>query len=125
MRMEQKSRSKLLTWPGFEHRISHFAVHWLVGFPVLTRAYDNNGRCPRQKLVFGILQHQPEHVSRKIHHCTFRARKLEFMQNFSMNDLHLHENVYLPSHIFECHFYYCTNSLSSLHIPKYHCTFCA
>ena len=26
-----------------------------VGFPVLTRAYDNNGRCPRQKLVFGIL----------------------------------------------------------------------
>src|SRR6218665_3915798 len=26
------------------------------GFPVLTRAYDNNGRCPRQKLVFGILQ---------------------------------------------------------------------
>ena len=25
-------------------------------FPVLTRAYDNNGRCPRQKLVFGILQ---------------------------------------------------------------------
>jgi len=28
----------------------------LVGFPVLTRAYDNNGRCPRQKLVFGILQ---------------------------------------------------------------------
>ena len=30
--------------------------YWLVGFPVLTRAYDNNGRCPRQKLVFGILQ---------------------------------------------------------------------
>src|SRR6218665_4034136 len=29
----------------------------LVGFPVLTRAYDNNGRCPRQKLVFGILLH--------------------------------------------------------------------
>src|SRR6218665_447317 len=25
-------------------------------FPVLTRAYDNNGRCPRQKFVFGILQ---------------------------------------------------------------------
>src|SRR6218665_905524 len=25
-------------------------------FPNLTRAYDNNGRCPRQKLVFGILQ---------------------------------------------------------------------
>jgi len=22
----------------------------------LTRAYDNNGRCPRQKFVFGILQ---------------------------------------------------------------------
>ena len=28
----------------------------LYGFPVLTRAYDNNGRCPRQKFVFGILQ---------------------------------------------------------------------
>jgi len=29
----------------------------LVGwFPNLTRAYDNNGRCPRQKFVFGILQ---------------------------------------------------------------------
>jgi len=27
----------------------------LSGFPVLTRAYDNNGRCPRQKFVFGIL----------------------------------------------------------------------
>src|SRR6218665_34965 len=25
-------------------------------FPNLTRAYDNNGRCPRQKFVFGILQ---------------------------------------------------------------------
>src|SRR6218665_2803070 len=25
-------------------------------FPSLTRAYDINGRCPRQKLVFGILQ---------------------------------------------------------------------
>src|SRR6218665_307562 len=25
-------------------------------FPVLTMAYDNNGRCPRQKFVFGILQ---------------------------------------------------------------------
>src|SRR6218665_1641844 len=24
--------------------------------PNLTRAYDNNGRCPRQKFVFGILQ---------------------------------------------------------------------
>jgi len=30
---------------------------YLVGwFPNLTRAYDNNGRCPRQKFVFGILQ---------------------------------------------------------------------
>src|SRR6218665_2745955 len=28
----------------------------LVWFPNLTRAYDNNGRCPRQKFVFGILQ---------------------------------------------------------------------
>src|SRR6218665_1234359 len=26
------------------------------GFPVLTRAYDNNGRRPRQKFVFGILR---------------------------------------------------------------------
>src|SRR6218665_10102 len=26
-------------------------------FPNLTRAYDNNGRCPRQKFIFGILQH--------------------------------------------------------------------
>ena len=25
-------------------------------FPNLTRAYDNNGRCPRQKFVLGILQ---------------------------------------------------------------------
>ena len=25
-------------------------------FPNLTRAYDNNGRCPRQKFDFGILQ---------------------------------------------------------------------
>src|SRR6218665_3853552 len=25
--------------------------HW---FPNLTRAYENNGRCPRQKFVFGI-----------------------------------------------------------------------
>ena len=25
-------------------------------FPNLTRAYDNNGRCPSQKFVFGILQ---------------------------------------------------------------------
>src|SRR6218665_2759298 len=25
-------------------------------YPNLTRAYDNNGRCPRQKFVFGILQ---------------------------------------------------------------------
>src|SRR6218665_3427535 len=25
-------------------------------FPNLMRAYDNNGRCPRQKFVFGILQ---------------------------------------------------------------------
>src|SRR6218665_393417 len=31
---------------------------WMNGgwFPNLTRAYDNNGRCPRQKFVFGILQ---------------------------------------------------------------------
>ena len=29
------------------------ALGW---FPNLTRAYDNNGRCPRQKFVFGILQ---------------------------------------------------------------------
>ena len=28
----------------------------LVWFPNLTRFYDNNGRCPRQKFVFGILQ---------------------------------------------------------------------
>ena len=27
-----------------------------VRFPNLTRAYDNNGRCPRQKFVFCILQ---------------------------------------------------------------------
>src|SRR6218665_3253762 len=27
------------------------AIGW---FPNLTRAYDNNGRCPRQKFVFGI-----------------------------------------------------------------------
>src|SRR6218665_3213602 len=27
-----------------------------VWFPNLTRAYDNNGRRPRQKFVFGILQ---------------------------------------------------------------------
>ena len=26
-------------------------------FQILTRAYGNNGRSPRQKLVFGILQH--------------------------------------------------------------------
>src|SRR6218665_2494231 len=25
-----------------------------VWFPNLTRAYDNNGRCPRQKFIFGI-----------------------------------------------------------------------
>ena len=25
-------------------------------FPNLTRACDNNGRCPRQKFVFGIIQ---------------------------------------------------------------------
>src|SRR6218665_539365 len=25
-------------------------------FPNLTRAYDSNGRCPRQEFVFGILQ---------------------------------------------------------------------
>ena len=31
----------------------HLAIGW---FPNLTRAYDNNGRCPRQKFVFGILQ---------------------------------------------------------------------
>src|SRR6218665_3057018 len=31
-------------------------VHCAGWFPNLTRAYDNNGRCPRQKLVFGILQ---------------------------------------------------------------------
>src|SRR6218665_2949214 len=29
------------------------SVGW---FPNLTRAYDINGRCPRQKFVFGILQ---------------------------------------------------------------------
>src|SRR6218665_1090746 len=35
-----------------------FALHCKITgwFPVLTRAYDNNGRCPGQKLVFGILQ---------------------------------------------------------------------
>ena len=37
-------------------KLTKYSVTWLVGFPVLTRAYDNNGRCPRQKLVFGILQ---------------------------------------------------------------------
>jgi len=26
-------------------------------FPNLTRAYDSNGRCPRQKFVFGILNY--------------------------------------------------------------------
>jgi len=28
----------------------------MVRFPNLTRAYGNNGRGPRQKFVFGILQ---------------------------------------------------------------------
>src|SRR6218665_546138 len=32
-------------------------------FPNLTRAYDNNGRCPRQKFVLGILQlHRSLHI---------------------------------------------------------------
>ena len=66
-----------------------------------------------------------EHVLKKIYHCTFRAWKLEFMQNFWMNDLLLHTNFYFSSQIFEWLFYYCTNSLSSLHISSHHCTFCA
>src|SRR6218665_166898 len=32
--------------------IISISIGW---FHNLTRAYDNNGRCPRQKLVFGIL----------------------------------------------------------------------
>ena len=37
-----------------KHSTTHLGtVGW---FPSLTRAYDNNGRCPRQKFVFGILQ---------------------------------------------------------------------
>src|SRR6218665_2769041 len=34
----------------------YLPLNLVVGLPVLTRAYDNNGRCPRHKLVFGILQ---------------------------------------------------------------------
>src|SRR6218665_1194546 len=33
-----------------------FSVLCVGWFPNLTRAYDNNGRCPRQKFVLGILQ---------------------------------------------------------------------
>jgi len=42
-----------LSWTGPFRKLSYRC--WF-GFPVLTRAYDNNGGCPRQKLVFGILQ---------------------------------------------------------------------
>src|SRR6218665_832232 len=38
-------------------------------FPNLTRAYDNNGRCPRQKFVFGIIQPLRKKV---VHHCVTR-----------------------------------------------------
>ena len=33
VRMEQKSRSKLLSWPGFEHRASHLAVQHATARP--------------------------------------------------------------------------------------------
>ena len=36
-----------------ESLLENVLVGW---FPNLTRAYDNNGRCPRQKFVLGILQ---------------------------------------------------------------------
>ena len=66
-----------------------------------------------------------EHVLLKIHHCTYRARKMEFMHNFGMNDLLLQKNHVSPGKFPNDLFYYCTNSLSSQHILNHHCTFCA
>src|SRR6218665_2573943 len=44
--------------PGLRHQIYNCLPTKLTHgwFPNFTRAYDNNGRCPRQKFVFGILQ---------------------------------------------------------------------
>jgi len=52
-------------------------VGWLVGwFLSLTRAYDNIGRCPRQKLVVGIFQLSQIVVrSRKIYTANDRLEK--------------------------------------------------
>ena len=70
-----------------------------------------------------------EHVLTKIHHCTFRAWKLQsFWQNFLINSftqkfsIELHTNAYFH-HWADNH--YCKNSLSSLHISFHHSIFCA
>ena len=43
-------------WPLPSTEICFWRITVTIRFPNLTRAYDNNGRRPRQKFVFGILQ---------------------------------------------------------------------
>ena len=64
----------------------------------------------------------PEHVLRKIHHCTFLSQTLDsnfWTTFFTKKFLFLYPNFRTT---FFCH---CANSLSSLHIWIHHCTFCA
>ena len=42
------------------------------GFPNLTRAYGNSGRRPRQKFVFGILQHNSNKPNRLAYSVSYR-----------------------------------------------------
>src|SRR6218665_1054820 len=50
---------------SYYHCIAHIQkVGW---FPVLTRAYDNNGRCPRQKLVPKAHQNQLKKITMRLY----------------------------------------------------------
>ena len=46
-----------------------------------------------------------EHVLLKIHHCTYLARKMEFMHNFGMNDLLLQNKIMLRQENFRMTFF--------------------